>query len=179
MRKASEVERELNRAGLQRFWEFWWTRKVRLFAESLGDNEHIVAGVRGYFREVRGRLVATEQRLLFVERKGLFGSIVESFPYSRINEISASNDVFRGDLIISSGASTERIRSIWKAHLIAFLHLVQQTLAEFRSGGPTSSTGAANHLDTASQLEKLAALRDRGVLTPQEFQEQKEKLLRQ
>jgi Bacterial PH domain/Short C-terminal domain len=179
MRKASEVEQELNKAGLERFWEFWWTRKVQLFAENLGDNEHILAGVRGYFRGVRGRLVATEQRLLFIERKGFFGSIVESFAYSRVNEVSASKEVFRGDLIINSGASTERIRGIWKSHLIPFLHLVQQTLAEFRYGGPMGSPGPVTHLDTASQLEKLASLRDRGVLTPQEFQEQKTKLLQQ
>jgi hypothetical protein len=82
--------------------------------------------------------------------KGFFGPLVESFAYSRINEVSASKDVFRGDLMINSGASTERIQGIWKAQLKPFLHLVQQTLAEFRYGGPMGSPGLANHLDTAS-----------------------------
>jgi len=180
MRRFNEVERELNKAGVQRFLEFWWTRKVELFAENLADDEHILAGVRGYFKEIRGRLVATERRLLFIERKGFFGSIVESFPYSRINEVSASKDVFRGDLIINSGASTERIKGIQKRFLTPFLHFVQRALADFRHGGPIgapSNNVASN--DIASLLERLAALRDRGVLTGQEFQAQKERILSQ
>lgn len=55
--------------GVEPFFELWWNRKVKLFAENLADNEHIVAGVRGYFRELRGRLVATETRLLLGSRK--------------------------------------------------------------------------------------------------------------
>jgi Bacterial PH domain/Short C-terminal domain len=177
MRNFKEVEQELYRAGVEPFFELWWNRKVKLFAENLADNEHIVAGVRGYFRELRGRLVATETRLLFIERKGFFGSVVESFSYSRINEVATSKNVLLGDLIINSGGSSERIKGIQKGLLTPFLNVVQHQLADFRHGGPIGTPSANN--DVASQLEKLAALRDRGVLTAEEFQAQKVKVLSQ
>src|SRR5260221_1523675 len=176
MRNFKEAERELYSAGVQPFFELWRSRKVRLFAENLADNEHIVAGVRGYFRELRGRLVATEARLLFVERKGLFGSVVESFPYSRINEVATSKNILRGDLIINSGGSSETIRGIQKGLLTPFLTAVQHQL-DFRQGGPIGTPSSNN--DVATQLEKLAALRDRGILSAEEFQAQKAKILRQ
>jgi hypothetical protein len=177
MRNFREVEKERYSAGVQPFFELWWSRKVRLFAENLADNEHIVAGVRGYFRELRGRLVATETRLLFVERKGLFGSVVERFPYSRINEVATSKNILRGDLIINSGGSSEAVRGIQKGLLTPFLTAVQHQLADFRQGGPIGTPSSNN--DVVTQLEKLAALRDRGVLSAEEFQAQKAKLLRQ
>jgi hypothetical protein len=151
--------------------------KSQTFPENLADNEHIVAGVRDYFRELKGRLVATESRLLFLERKGLFGSVVESFPYSRINEVATSKDILRGDLIINSGGSSETIKGIQKGLLTPFLTAVQHQLAEFRQGGSNVTPPSGN--DVATQLEKLAALRDRGVLTAAEFQTQKAKILRQ
>jgi Bacterial PH domain/Short C-terminal domain len=169
--------KELYSAEVPPFFELWWTRKVRLFAENLADNEHIVAGVCGFFRELRGRLVATETRLLFIERKGLFGSVVESFPYSRINEVATSKNILRGDLIINSGGSSETIKGIQKGLLTHFLTAVQHQLAEFRQGGSTGTPFSRNGL--ATELEKLAALRDRGVLSAEEFQAQKAKILRQ
>jgi Bacterial PH domain len=122
MRNSKEVERELYSAGVPPYFELLWDRKVRLFPENLADNEHIVAGVRGYFRELKGRLVATESRLLFLERKGLFGSVVESFPYSRIDEVATSKDILRGDLIINSGGSSETIKGIQQGLLSALPH---------------------------------------------------------
>lgn len=133
--------------------------------------------MRGYFRELRGRLVATETRMLFIERKGLFGSVVESFPYSRINEVAASKNILRGDLVINSGGSSETIKGIQKGLLTPFLTAVQHQLADFRQGGPIGTTFSNN--DVATQLAKLAALRDRGVFSAAEFQAQKAKLLRQ
>ncbi len=45
------------------------------------------------------------------------------------------------------------------------------------SSGSSSSTSASGGGDTISQLERLAALRDKGALRPEEFEAQKRKLL--
>jgi hypothetical protein len=47
-----------------------------------------------------------------------------------------------------------------------------------RDGTPASpAVAAAAQLDVPSQLEKLEAMRDRGTLTPEEFEAQKRRLL--
>jgi hypothetical protein len=79
--------------------------------------------------------------------------------------------VLLGDLIINSGGSSERIKGIQKALLTPFLNVVQHQLADFRHGGPIGTPSANN--DAASQLEKLAALRDRGVLTAENSRRKK------
>jgi ABC-type multidrug transport system fused ATPase/permease subunit len=65
-------------------------------------------------------------------------------------------------LIARGGKMHERQVADATAQQKAFDQYVQQT---------------AGSTDVASQLEKLAALRDQGVLSPQEFEAQKAKLL--
>ncbi len=66
-------------------------------------------------------------------------------------------------LVVRGGSMQERRAKDAAQHQEAFRQYVQET--------------AGTTADTAGQLEKLAALRDQGVLTPEEFASQKAKLL--
>ena len=60
------------------------------------------------------------------------------------------------------------------------LAIQQQMAATFlagRAAGAIQAAAPASAPDVADQLQKLADLRDRGVLTESEFQQQKAKLL--
>jgi hypothetical protein len=57
--------------------------------------------------------------------------------------------------------------------------IIHTAIQERLQTGPGMATGAASRgpIDIAEQLEKLADLRDRGVLTDAEFEDQKQRLL--
>ena len=67
-------------------------------------------------------------------------------------------------LVVRGGSMHERAVKQAQHQDEAFMRYVQHTASE--------SQGS-----TADQLEKLASLRDRGVITPEEFQREKDKLL--
>jgi hypothetical protein len=183
MRNVDEVRAELERIpGLGPWLTDWpsFNRKVRLLAENLAEEEHIIDGVYGRFRNRMGRLVATETRLLFVEQAGLFGSVQESFAYNRISAIESTKGLFFGELTIVSGVMAQKMDQIVKSRLTPFVATVQERLAGPAGTRPPTgmATRGGNGADSISQLERLAALRDKGVLTEDEFQEKKRRLLK-
>ena len=78
-----------------------------------------------------------------------------------------------------SGAAAQKMDQILRECLTRFTATVQERLAG-PAGTRSPATGRAarggNGADSISQLERLAALRDKGVLTEKEFQEKKRRL---
>jgi Bacterial PH domain len=184
MRNKEAVAKELETAGIGPQPLECWRRKVALFAENLGDNEHVIGGVRGVFRQRWGRLVATETRLLFVEKVGFFGSIVESFSYSRLSAVECTKRWTTGEITIISGSSSEQISLIDKRTLTSFLDLVQSKVGAFHyapvqppPAPPRLPDTGGSVVDRITQLERLANLRKIGALTEDEFQIQKVRAL--
>ena len=122
--------------------------------------------------------VVTSDRLIF--RHGLIAKYSKEIPLERINDVTFSQSLFErligaGDLTIESagehGQSTfEDIRRPEAVQLEIYRQMEanQQRMV----GGPGPRAPSA--LD---DLERLAALRDRGVITEAEFQRKKQELL--
>jgi hypothetical protein len=179
MRDKEEVRQELIKAGVGcMIFEVFWLRKISLFAENLRPSEHILGGVWCFFRKNWGRLIATETRIVFLEQKGVFGSVVESFNYNRINALEMSKGLIFAKMTITSGVATQQLEWIPKFQLTRFVELVQGMLDE-PGGGPTNDsrqaiapqeTIAEIEPDLGLQLERLSQLRRKGILTDDEFE---------
>lgn len=72
-----------------------------------------------------------------------------------------------------------RIKDVTKNRVKPFADLVRTRISELSKKvvEPAQAVVINNQFDLAEQLEKLAKLRDNGVLTEEEFQVQKSKLL--
>ena len=187
MRNKEEVRQELIKAGIGcMFFEVLWWRKIWLFAENLRDNEHILGGVWCFFQKRWGRLVATETRLFFLEQKGLFGSVVESFSYSKLNSVEMTKGLIFSEMTITSGMASQQVQWVPKFQLTRFIQLIQEKLDDLESsredlprGRPREEQDTEQELNSnvVTQLERLAQLKDRGILTEDEFETQKWRLL--
>lgn len=100
--------------------------------------------------------------------------------------ISVFIDIFRSHDMSGWAKAGWLIFVIILPFLGVFIYLIARggKMAEHRMKDVQKSEAAfrqavqdAAPVDTASQLEKLATLRDQGVLTPEEFADQKAKLL--
>lgn len=121
--------------------------------------------------------VITSDRMIF--RHGVFAKSGIEIPLGRVNNVNFSQSVFErilgaGDLLIESAGVDGRQRFTDIRHPEKVQNLIHaQTAAseQRRVGGEQPAT------DVATQLEKLEGLLERGSLTPEEFEEQKRRLL--
>lgn len=132
-----------------------------------------------YLKWVTTNFVITSDRLIFNE--GIFAKRGIEIPLERVNNVNFSQGFFEriigaGDLLIESGgeAGQQRFTDVRNPQLVKNkIHAEMEGNEQRKFGGMTS----AAPVDVADQLERLAGLVDRGVLSPEEFEAQKRKLL--
>ncbi len=135
--------------------------------------------VRAFVRWATSHFVVTSDRV--IHREGLIAKASMEIPLEAINDVRFRQGVFEriigaGDLVIESAG--EHGRQVFSD--IRDPEGVQKTIYHqgelnqqrmMRGVGP----GAPS---VATELERLADLRDRGVLTQEEFEQQKARILR-
>jgi membrane protein YdbS with pleckstrin-like domain len=143
-----------------------------------------------YVRWATTNFVITSDRVIF--RHGVFAKSGIEIPLERVNSVHFNQGIIErilgaGDLLIESGAEggQQRFTDVRNPDRVQNLIHSQMELNEDRMYGRVSRDGtsasspaaASAALDVPSQLEKLEAMRDRGTLTPEEFEAQKRRLL--
>ena len=151
----------------------------------LDQDEDIKALVGGNYKADRGRqdrgvAVATDRRVIFLN-KGMFGNEdVAEMPYSSMEGITHSIGLSMGGVKISglgmSGWRMEDIRP--KESAKVFADRVRALVQAHRVEATHHATQNPNaNLSIADELEKLAGLVKEGFLTQKEFDARKRKLL--
>ncbi len=132
-----------------------------------------------YAQYATTNFVITSDRVIF--RHGVIAKRGIEIPLERVNSVHFNQGIFErmigaGDLLIESGAEggQQRFTDIKDPDKVQNLIHAQMELNEDRMFGRSKG---ANTTDVASQLERLEGMRDRGTLTPEEFEAQKRKLL--
>lgn len=131
-----------------------------------------------YVTWVTTHFAVTSHRLIF--RSGVLSKVGVEIPLERVNNVNFHQTIFErligaGDLLIESAGSDGRQRFTDIRHPGRVQNLIHAQI-EAKSDRRLAST-SEGAVDLASQLERLAALRDRGVLTAEEFDAQKRRLL--
>jgi uncharacterized membrane protein YdbT with pleckstrin-like domain len=135
-----------------------------------------------YGRWATTHFVVTNDRVIF--RTGIVAKSGIEIPLERVNNVNSAQSMFErivgaGDLMIESGGEEgqQRFTDIRRPDLVKNMIHQQININErnvYREGLAPLTAGNA---DVATQLEKLEAMRDRGTLTPEEFEQQKRRLL--
>lgn len=136
-------------------------------------------GVR-YLKWVTTNFVITSQRVIF--REGIIAKKGIEIPLERVNNVNFNQGIVErilgaGDLLIESGGEDGKQRFTDIRHPEAvqnLIHAQMEAVAERRAGYGRSEAAVA---DPTAQLERLADLLDRGVISQGEFDAQKARLL--
>jgi uncharacterized membrane protein YdbT with pleckstrin-like domain len=136
---------------------------------------------RGFIDWATSHFVVTSDRL--IHREGLVSKRSMEIPLEAINDVRFNQRILErivgaGDLVIESAGT--RGQEVFSN--IRNPEFVQKTIYELgeknraqNAGGLRPAPGAPS---MTTELQRLADLRDRGVLTEQEFEEQKARILR-
>jgi uncharacterized membrane protein YdbT with pleckstrin-like domain len=123
--------------------------------------------------------VVTTDRLIY--RSGLFSKQGKEIPLERINDISFKQSIWErligaGDLLIESGGEQgqQRFYNVKKPFHVQneIYRQIERTQAR-----DMDRMAGRRELSVPEQIEKLAELRDKGLLTPAEFDAKKLQLL--
>lgn len=154
----------------------WLNRKeLRELPSILWEDEQIKAVTSGTYEGGTGLLVATDRRVLFVD-KGMFGARlrVEDFGYDKITSIQYATGMILGKIVIFASGNKAEIVNVQKDQAKITAERIRLFIGSGSNHSTSSTSSGSGMLD---ELERLAALHSRGILTEAEFAMAKIKLL--
>lgn len=155
----------------------WFTKKeIQHLPEVLSPGETIKALTSGFYEGNTWLVTVTDQRILFLDKGMLFGLKQVELPLRQISSISHKTGLMFGELHIATSSGKSLIKNIPKGEAAKIASIISSLVRSAHAPSVQPSTQSAP-ADVASQLERLVALMEKGVLTAQEFSAQKAKLL--
>lgn len=170
MPSLAEIERQI--AAYPHRYIFWTWKEIRALPEILEHGESVRAITSGLMEGKTWLAVCTEKRVIFLNRGMFYGMRQLQIPLERIQAIDHEFTLFFGSITVWDGASAFTMGMVLKSSIMPFAKVTQEQIQKLHK-----AEKAAASVDTISQLEKLADLRERGHITEEEFQAQKRKLL--
>nr|WP_296777363.1 PH domain-containing protein [Rhodococcus sp. (in: high G+C Gram-positive bacteria)] len=155
-------------------------RDIRKLPEYLNAGETVLLMAGGRTGGNNGLLVATNRRALFVA-EGLINHSHEDFPYDRITSVTTNRGMLLAKIVVHTGGAARIIENIAKSEAEAVSAIIRERVEAVtrERSQPVQPAPAAvvSATGIAAELRELAELRDLGVLTSDEFETQKQKLL--
>jgi uncharacterized membrane protein YdbT with pleckstrin-like domain len=169
-------------ANLPRGWPDWIGWAVGLVGVVL----FLAFPVKAFLAWITAHFVVTSDRV--IHRSGWLAKQSMEMPLERINDVRFHQSVFErmvgaGDLVIESGGEygQNHFSDIRKPEEVQKLiyEMSEQNQARMEGGGPAPGPTPERDEDESAldQIERLAALREQGVLSEEEFETQKRRLL--
>jgi hypothetical protein len=155
------------------------TKHVKAFRASKSKpNESVVAHLDGWIGEAmgsgdkaqhNGSLIITDERVAFY-RKGWFGELFETIPLKLITSIETKSTL--GFRVLTFHTSNDSLKFKTFEDKKTF-EAAYEAVEERRSARVEPTTAA----DPVEQLERLAKLKEQGLISPDEFDQKKAELL--
>lgn len=151
--------------------------------EIVEQDEQILLFTTGTSAEGTTLVAVTDRRVVVMEQRSTGEVQTSAFELNGIDSIAGEAGPEFGQIKIEYGGNLRTIGMIKADMVQPLVNLTQELIRERKPPPPkplpapeaASSTGSP--VDVADQLEKLASLMERGILTPEEFAQQKAKLL--
>lgn len=153
-------------------------KEIKALPGILRESEQLLAATKGWYKNGVGLLCATQGRIIFVN-KGLISLKVEEFSLKSISSISTESGLMLAKIKIFASGNNAEIENAQKPDAKKFVDEVRRLIEE-RDSPVTKSAPqvqTAPEPDIYEQLEKLAALKEKGIVTEDEFQAKKAQLL--
>lgn len=172
----NEIQAQIKNLG--GFETFLGRKEIKELPSILQEDEKVENIIQGTYNNGNGILVATNRRLVFVDKGFLFGLKVEDFPYDKISSIQYETGILMGKLTIFTSGNKAIIDNVIKAKVRVFGDSVRAKISAPKEVVSQSNPVIVNQpIDIADQLERLAKLKEQGILNEEEFIQQKKKIL--
>ena len=172
--RLEEIKSHIQSLALANVSSYLGRKEIKELPEILAENEQVNNLIQGTYNNGQGILISTNRRLVFIDKGMLYGLKVEDFPLDKITSIQYETGLLLGKVKIHTSSNIATIDNVEKGSARKFAEFVRDKLSQPTSQIITQNTSEPNALE---QLEKLAKLKESGIITEEEFAEQKKKLL--
>lgn len=156
--------------------QFFTKKELNHLPQVLADGEQVLAFTSGIMDGNTWLITLTDHRVIFLDKGMLYGLKQSAIELDKINAVSGKTGIFFGEILIQDGGSERQIKNVWKKTVVNFTNKVRDAMRA-KKAPQVAVNVAPQGDDMISQLERLGALLDKGVLTSDEFAAQKAKIL--
>jgi len=172
-----ELKYEYNRIAAELGDDQFFTKKeLNYLPEILQDGEQILAFSSGLMNNNTWLISLTDRRIIFLNKGMIYGLKQEVIPLNRVNAVSGSTGLIFGKIIITDGAKDREITNVWKKTVRLFTNKCQDAIHAINQNQHQVPQQQPNE-DPYAKLEKLASLKQKGIITEDEFEKEKKKIL--
>lgn len=156
--------------------QFFTKKELNYLPEILKDGEQVLAFTSGIMDGNTWLITLTDKRVIFLDKGMIYGLKQEIINLDKIHGVSCKTGIFFGEIEINDGAIVRKIENVWKKTVKLFTNKLQDALDNYSNQAIKQNVPSSGN-DVVSQLEKLAELKEKGILTEEEFKIQKAKIL--
>ena len=148
-----------------------YTKNLKLVKKHLQKNESIITWIEGRYikKELlrKGILIATEARIIFFANK-IIGFDLESFPFGSISSYEHSKELLGHRIKFFASGNEVKIKWIHSTSLSEFSNYINSKIGVLNTSKDFLQTESI-----ASQLDKLAILLEKKLISEEEFHKMK------
>lgn len=174
--KLEEIKATIQNLKLDNISSFFGRKEINELPSILSPDEQINNIIQGMYNGGQGILVSTNRRLIFIDKGLLYGVKVEDFPLDKITSIQYETGLIFGKVKIHTSGNIALIDQVEKSASRKFAEFVRDKLSQPKET-VVQVIQSSQQPDILEQIEKLAQLKQKGILSDEEFAEQKKKLL--
>lgn len=171
--KLEEIKEQISKLKLDNVSSFLGRKEINELPNILALNESLDNLIQGVYNNGHGILVSTDRRLIFIDKGLIYGLKVEDFPLDKITSIQYETGIIFGKVKIHTSGNIAVIDKVDKTSARQFGEFVRNKLSQPK----TTAQPEMQQPSVLDQLEKLGKLKESGILSEEEFNEQKKKLL--
>lgn len=176
----SERKAECKRIAAEVGDDLFFTKKeLDHLPEILLDGERVISFTSGMMDGNTWLITLTDKRIIFLDKGMLYGLKQAVIDLDKVNAVSGETGLILGSISIQDGATSRTIKNVQKKTVVNFTNKVRDALEARKhpQSFHSTPTHSAESSDIISQLERLASLREKGILSQDEFEQQKSKLI--
>lgn len=120
--------------------------EVKILPDILEDGEQIREFITGTYDGGFGMMVATDKRLLFIDKK-VFDLVVDDVPFNMISTLEFDLGMFFGRVFVYTFAKDYRFRRTRKYRTLRFSRHVQTRMRQAQEAEPADVSAMRSHLE--------------------------------
>lgn len=157
--------------------QFFTKKELNYLPEILMDQEQVLGFTSGLMNGNTWLITLTDRRIIFLDKGMIYGLKQSIVDLDKVNAVSGSTGLLFGKINITDGANDRLIENVWKKTVKNFTNKVQEALEARKAPRPATQQAVEKEKDPYEKLEKLAGLKDKGIISAEEFESEKKKIL--
>lgn len=143
------VQEQLKKIGVK--YDGWGRTEIRELHNIILPDEEIYECVNGFYEGGFALIVATDVRVVLIDKKPMRYLTVEDLRFDMINEIDYSHRLLGAQISISTGSKNLRFTSYNQPKLRKLISHVQRSMAEKKQKQSEHAEGQKQHLEQINQ----------------------------